>query len=106
MAQLEERDLVKNLGEAVSNLVARADKGRFDRAVKLALAEVVLQALVVLTFFRCASVISLFNSCRVVHEQHEGATVEVGTDGFEEMAENVSEEGVPHGSKKPAAVSA
>eukprot|EP00965_Chrysotila_dentata_P245291 6206468-Pleurochrysis_carterae.AAC.1 len=39
LAQLEERGLVENLGEAVGNLVARADEVRLDRAVKLALAE-------------------------------------------------------------------
>eukprot|EP00965_Chrysotila_dentata_P183457 6058204-Pleurochrysis_carterae.AAC.4 len=40
LAQLEERGLVEqNLGEAVGNLVARANDVRLDRAVELALAE-------------------------------------------------------------------
>eukprot|EP00965_Chrysotila_dentata_P177511 5863902-Pleurochrysis_carterae.AAC.1 len=47
LAQLEERGLVENLDEAVGNLVARANEVRLDRAVELALAEVVLPALVV-----------------------------------------------------------
>eukprot|EP00965_Chrysotila_dentata_P105197 3474237-Pleurochrysis_carterae.AAC.1 len=37
-------------------------------------------------------------SCRVIHEQHGGATAELGTDGVEEMADKVAEEGVPLGS--------
>eukprot|EP00965_Chrysotila_dentata_P002936 95012-Pleurochrysis_carterae.AAC.1 len=96
LTQLEERGLVKNLGEEVGNLVARADEVRLDRAVEPALAEVVLPALVVLSLLRCASVVSLFdsvfNSCRVVHEQHGGAAFELGTDGVEQMAEKVAEE--------------
>eukprot|EP00965_Chrysotila_dentata_P256667 6212621-Pleurochrysis_carterae.AAC.7 len=55
--------------EEVGNLVACADEVRLDRAVELALAEVVLPALVVFSLLRCASVGSLVNSCRVVHEQ-------------------------------------
>eukprot|EP00965_Chrysotila_dentata_P162595 5368745-Pleurochrysis_carterae.AAC.1 len=38
--------------------------------------------------------VSLFNSCRVVHEQHGGAAAEFDADGVEEMAEKVAEEGV------------
>ena len=98
LAQLEERGLVENLGEAVGHLVACADEVRLDRAVELALAEVVLPALVVLSLLRCASVVSLFNSCRVVHEQHGGAAAELGADGVEEMAEKVAEKRVPLGS--------
>eukprot|EP00965_Chrysotila_dentata_P157972 5219207-Pleurochrysis_carterae.AAC.1 len=98
LAQLEEGGLVKNLGEAVSRLVTCADEVRFDQAVELALAEVVLPALVVLSLLRCASVVSLFNSCRAVHEQHGGATAELGADGVEEMAKKVAKEGVPLGS--------
>eukprot|EP00965_Chrysotila_dentata_P037907 1260337-Pleurochrysis_carterae.AAC.1 len=56
LAQLEDRGLVKNLV-------------RLDQAVELALAELVLPALVVISL-RGAGVVSLFNSCRVVHEQH------------------------------------
>eukprot|EP00965_Chrysotila_dentata_P079068 2607878-Pleurochrysis_carterae.AAC.1 len=70
LAHLEERGLVEDLGEAVGNLVIRANEVRLDRAVELALAEVALPALVVLSHLRCASVVSLYNSCRVVHEQH------------------------------------
>eukprot|EP00965_Chrysotila_dentata_P003142 102686-Pleurochrysis_carterae.AAC.1 len=71
LAQLEERGLVKS-GEAVGHLVACADEVRLDRAVELALAAAVLPALVVLSLLQCASVISLFNSCRVVHKQQGG----------------------------------
>eukprot|EP00965_Chrysotila_dentata_P045800 1522103-Pleurochrysis_carterae.AAC.1 len=39
LAQLEERGLVENLGEAVGNLVARANEVRLDRAVEMALAD-------------------------------------------------------------------
>eukprot|EP00965_Chrysotila_dentata_P183084 6045842-Pleurochrysis_carterae.AAC.1 len=42
--------------------------------------------------------VSLFNSCRVVHEQHGGATAEVGANGVEEMAKKTAEEGVLLGS--------
>eukprot|EP00965_Chrysotila_dentata_P254180 6211789-Pleurochrysis_carterae.AAC.1 len=63
------------------------------------LAEVVLPALVVLSLLRCASMVSLFNSCRVVHEQHSGAAVELCTNGVKEiMAGKVAEDGVPLGS--------
>eukprot|EP00965_Chrysotila_dentata_P095949 3170737-Pleurochrysis_carterae.AAC.2 len=84
--------------QAVGNFVARANKVRLDRAIKLLLAEVVLPARVVLNFFRCASVVSLFNNYGVVHEQHGGAAVELGTDDVEEMAEKVAEACVPLGS--------
>eukprot|EP00965_Chrysotila_dentata_P183627 6063484-Pleurochrysis_carterae.AAC.1 len=50
-AQLEERGLFENLGEAVGHLVARADKVRFESAVELALAYIVLPALEVLSVF-------------------------------------------------------
>eukprot|EP00965_Chrysotila_dentata_P255101 6212101-Pleurochrysis_carterae.AAC.1 len=110
LAHVEERGLVEYLGEAVGNLVARADEVRLGRTVELALAEAALPALVVLSFLRCASVVSLFNSCRIVHKKHGGATAELGADGVEEMAEKVVEEGVPLGSNTtgciPAAVSA
>eukprot|EP00965_Chrysotila_dentata_P056886 1887540-Pleurochrysis_carterae.AAC.1 len=49
LAQLQERSLVEKLGDAVGKLVAHADEVRLDRAVELALAEVVIPALVVLT---------------------------------------------------------
>eukprot|EP00965_Chrysotila_dentata_P170945 5642196-Pleurochrysis_carterae.AAC.2 len=39
LVQLEERGLVKNLGEAVGHLFASADEVRLDRAVELSLAE-------------------------------------------------------------------
>eukprot|EP00965_Chrysotila_dentata_P111078 3671305-Pleurochrysis_carterae.AAC.1 len=79
LAQLEERGLVKNLGEAVRSLVARANEVRLDRAVELTLAEIILPALIVL----------------IAHEQHGGAAAEPGADGVEEMAEKAAEEGVP-----------
>eukprot|EP00965_Chrysotila_dentata_P113679 3757836-Pleurochrysis_carterae.AAC.4 len=97
LVQLEERGLIENLGEATSNLVARADEVCLYRAVELALAEVVPPTLVLLSLLRCASVVSLSNSCRV-DEQHGGATDELGADGIEEMAEKVAEEGAPLGS--------
>eukprot|EP00965_Chrysotila_dentata_P206797 6183749-Pleurochrysis_carterae.AAC.2 len=81
LAQLEERGLVKNLGEAVSNLVVNADEVCLDQVVEHALAEEALPALVLLTA-----------ACRVVHEQHGGAAVELGTDVVKEMAEKVAEE--------------
>eukprot|EP00965_Chrysotila_dentata_P198141 6178615-Pleurochrysis_carterae.AAC.1 len=99
LGQLEGRDFVKKLGEAVSHLVARADEVCLNRAVELALVKEVLPALVVLCLvLRCASVVSLFNSSRAVHEQHRGAAVEFGTYGVEEMAEKDTEKGVPLGS--------
>eukprot|EP00965_Chrysotila_dentata_P214098 6188020-Pleurochrysis_carterae.AAC.2 len=55
-AQLGERGLIKNLGEAVGHLIARTDKVRFGRAVELPLAEIVLPALVVLILLRGAGV--------------------------------------------------
>eukprot|EP00965_Chrysotila_dentata_P077102 2545612-Pleurochrysis_carterae.AAC.1 len=106
LAQLEERDLVKNLGGAVGHLVARTEEVRLHQAVELALAEAVLPALVVLGL-RCASVVSLqLNSCRVVHEQHGGAAVNLGADGVEEMAEKVAEERVSVGSNTTGCSSA
>eukprot|EP00965_Chrysotila_dentata_P220933 6192089-Pleurochrysis_carterae.AAC.1 len=98
LAQLEERGFVKNLVKALGYLTARADKVCFDRAVKLALTEVVLPELVVLSLFRCASVISLFNSFRVVYEQYGGAAVELGAYGVEQMAEKVAVDRVVLGS--------
>eukprot|EP00965_Chrysotila_dentata_P250139 6209270-Pleurochrysis_carterae.AAC.4 len=72
---------------------------RLDRAVELTRAEVVLpsSALLVLIFLG-AGVASLFNSSRVVHEQHGGAVVELGADGVEEMSEKVAEENFLFGS--------
>eukprot|EP00965_Chrysotila_dentata_P209706 6185455-Pleurochrysis_carterae.AAC.1 len=86
LAQLVQRGLVENVGEAVSRLVGCANEVRLDQAVELALAEVVLPALAVLSLLRCASVVSLFNSCRVGHAQHGCAASELGADGVEEMA--------------------
>eukprot|EP00965_Chrysotila_dentata_P196222 6177449-Pleurochrysis_carterae.AAC.1 len=99
LAQLEKCGLVENLGEAVSSLAARADEVRLDRAVELALAEVVLPAFAVLSLLRGAGVVSLFNSCSVIHnhEQHSGATVELGADGVEQMTKQVAEEHVSLG---------
>eukprot|EP00965_Chrysotila_dentata_P251867 6210327-Pleurochrysis_carterae.AAC.1 len=71
---------------------------RLDQAVELAVSEVLLLALVVLILCPCGSVVSLFNSCIVVHEQHSSATAELGASGVEEMAEKVAEADVPLGS--------
>eukprot|EP00965_Chrysotila_dentata_P229370 6197156-Pleurochrysis_carterae.AAC.3 len=98
LAQLEEIGLVKNIGEAIDHLVARMDEVRLDQAVELALVEVVLPALVVLSLLSGAAVVSLFNSCRVLHEQQGSAAAELGAVGVEGMAKNVAEEGVPLGS--------
>eukprot|EP00965_Chrysotila_dentata_P241689 6204426-Pleurochrysis_carterae.AAC.2 len=84
LVQLEERGLVENLGEAVGHLGARADKVRFDSAaVDLAFAQRVLPALVVLSLFRGASVVSLFNCREIVHEQGSGTAVELGANDVE-----------------------
>eukprot|EP00965_Chrysotila_dentata_P170611 5632190-Pleurochrysis_carterae.AAC.1 len=98
LAQLEERGLVKDLAEAVGHLVACADEVRLDEAVELALAKVVLPALVVLSLLRCASVVSLFNSCRIVHEQHGGPALKLGGEGVEEMGKKVAKKDVSLGS--------
>eukprot|EP00965_Chrysotila_dentata_P153216 5063793-Pleurochrysis_carterae.AAC.3 len=95
LAKLEECGLIKNLGEAVGNLVARADEVRLGRTVELALgregsAPSACRAQSSSMRQRAAR---LFNSCRICHEQHGGAAVELGFDGVEEMAENVAEEG-------------
>eukprot|EP00965_Chrysotila_dentata_P089078 2941366-Pleurochrysis_carterae.AAC.1 len=77
LAQLEERGLVEKLGEAVGHLVARADRVRFDSAVELALAQIVIPALVVLSLLRGAGVVSWFNCRGIVHEQDSGTAVEL-----------------------------
>eukprot|EP00965_Chrysotila_dentata_P211797 6186647-Pleurochrysis_carterae.AAC.1 len=41
-----------------------------------------------------AGVVSLFNSCGAVHEQHDGAAVKLGVDGVEQMAAKVAKERV------------
>eukprot|EP00965_Chrysotila_dentata_P186951 6171827-Pleurochrysis_carterae.AAC.1 len=50
LAQLEVGGLVKNLNKAIGHLVTRADEVHLDRAVELALAEVVLPAVVVFNY--------------------------------------------------------
>eukprot|EP00965_Chrysotila_dentata_P217232 6189868-Pleurochrysis_carterae.AAC.1 len=59
LTHLDERGLVKSLGEAAGHVVARADEVHLDRAVELALAKVVRLAVVVPSLYRCASVVSL-----------------------------------------------
>eukprot|EP00965_Chrysotila_dentata_P009469 308708-Pleurochrysis_carterae.AAC.1 len=51
-----------------------------------------------ISLLRRAGVVSLLNSCRVVHKQNVGAAGELGADCVDEMAEKVAEQGVPLGS--------
>eukprot|EP00965_Chrysotila_dentata_P252530 6210733-Pleurochrysis_carterae.AAC.1 len=84
LAQLEKRGLVENLGEAFSNLVACTDEVRLDRAIELALAEVVLPVRVALRVFLEAPAWSAYR----------GFAVELGANDVEQVARKIAEEGV------------
>eukprot|EP00965_Chrysotila_dentata_P008574 279301-Pleurochrysis_carterae.AAC.1 len=86
VAQLEKCGLIENLGKAVGHLIAHADEVRLGQAAELALAEVVLPVLVVLT------------AALSMKKQHSGAAVQLGAEGVAKMAEKVAEEGAPLGS--------
>eukprot|EP00965_Chrysotila_dentata_P160391 5295551-Pleurochrysis_carterae.AAC.1 len=75
LVHLEECGHVKNLGEAVGQLVAHTDEVRLDQAVEMALAMVALPALVVLSFFEalawsaCSTAAELSMSINTVASQ-------------------------------------